>query len=373
LTNLDDGLLVITLRRLEKFIVEVTEWGLNDDNFEIKESDAAKENLVKLISNIYDDKSLIDVKYNKDIINILDQREEKSAKKLVKNFKRLASETKNSELLKDAHKLEKRLTNQARALESATKELQEKTKEKSQLKDELEQQISETLFARAVVGTETKELLSIQHHIYRHSAQHISHFVDSLIDNINNGASKEKLLEIADKIAFENKKIITLSRFVTKANFDTTTSKITVDLVSFVNEYVLNVYREYKHLAMNNQSLKITATSPKNLTFKIPFKPIELIIILDNLLNNSFKAKAKSVRISWEDLGKAEIALHVLDDGIGIPEKNFDKIFDFRFSTTNGSGLGLYHTKQIVDKMGGSISVNRKLKQGAEFILKFKK
>jgi GTP cyclohydrolase I len=95
----------------------------------------------------------------------------------------------------------------------------------------LEDQVSETLFARAVVGTETKELLSIQHHIYRHSAQHISNYVDSLVDAINKDASKENLLDLVNKISFENKKIITLSRFVNKANFDTTTTKIKADLV----------------------------------------------------------------------------------------------------------------------------------------------
>ncbi len=368
-----DSLLLDTLKRLEKYVVNVTQWGINDDNYEIKDSKEAKENLVKLISNIYDDKTLVSINYNKDIINILDQKEEKSAKKLLSNFKRIASEFNDPQLIKDAGKLEKRIEQQSKALESANKEIDARVREGKILQEEVDQQISETLFARAVISSETKELLSVQHHIYRHSAQHISHFIDSLIDNINNESPKEKLLEITDKIAFENKKIITLSRFVTKANFDTTTTKINADLVKFVNEYVLNVYQEYKHLTMNNQTLKIDVYTPENFIFMLSFKPIELIIVLDNLLNNSFKAKAKSVKLIWEKVRESEIFLHILDDGIGILDKNIEKIFEFRFSTTNGSGLGLYHTKQVIEKMGGSITVNNKLKQGAEFILKFKK
>lgn len=366
-----DSLLLTTLRRLEKYVVEVTQWGINDDNYEIKESNDAKENLVKLISNIFDDKTLVNVEYNKNIIDILDQKEDKSAKRLLANFKRLASETNDEDLLRDAKKLEKRISQQTEALESATKELREKEKQGQKLKQELEEQTSETLFARAVVTTENKELLSIQHHIYRHSAQHITSFLDNLVNAINSDASKDTLLDLVNKIAFENKKIITLSRFVTKANFDTTTNKINADLVRFVNEYVLNVYREYKHLAINNQNLNITCTSPKDLKFEISFKPIEIIIILDNLLNNSFKAKAKKVQMVWEkDTGNNPI-LRVIDDGIGIPDKNLSKIFDFRFTTTSGSGLGLYHTKDVVEKMGGSITVNNKLQKGVEFIIKF--
>ena len=190
---------------------------------------------------------------------------------------------------------------------------------------------------------------------------------------INADKPKDELLQIASKISFENKKVITLSRFVTKAQFDTTVSKIKADLISFVNEYVLNVYQEYKHLMMNNQSIRISANKLESSNFSFSFRPIEVIIILDNLLNNSLKAKSKNVSVIWENQTDSEIELHVIDDGIGISDSNKERIFDPRFTTTNGSGLGLYHTKEVIEKMGGSITVNNKLEKGVEFILKFKK
>ena len=190
---------------------------------------------------------------------------------------------------------------------------------------------------------------------------------------INADKPKDELLQIASKISFENKKVITLSRFVTKAQFDTTVSKIKADLISFVNEYVLNVYQEYKHLMMNNQSIRISANKLESSNFSFSFRPIEVIIILDNLLNNSLKAKSKNVSVIWENQTDSEIELHVIDDGIGISDSNKERIFDPRFTTTNGSGLGLYHTKEVIEKMGGSITVNNKLVKGVEFILKFKK
>ncbi|RVU00284.1 ATP-binding protein [Mucilaginibacter limnophilus] len=367
-----DSLLIDTLKRLEKYVVEVTEWGLNDDNYDVKDSEKAKENLVKLISNIVDDKSLLRIDYNKDIINILNQQEEKSAKKLVANFKRVAAESQDQQLLNDAKALEARINRQSNALNSASTELKEVKEKGRKLQEELELQIAETLFAKADRGTDKTDLLSVQHHIYRHSAQHITGYIDQLVKLINEGASKDDLLKMASRISFENKKIITLSRFVTKAQFDTTVTKIEADIVSFINEYVVNVYQQYKHLIMNNQNLKITASAPKGLKFTMSFRPIEVIIILDNLLSNAFKANAKNVSVSWSQLSNNEVEVRIKDDGVGIPDANLSRVFDPRFTTTNGSGLGLYHTKDVVEKMKGTISVSNNLK-GAEFTIRFKK
>lgn len=362
-----------TLKRLEKYVVEVTDWGVNDDNIENLNTNEIKEKLVKLISNIADDKTLVELDYNSDIINLLKNQEENSAKKLIKNFRRLAIESNNPNLLKDAKRLEITLASALEAKKTAEDELTATANQKKKIEDELEQQISESLFAKADRTTGMDDLVSVQHHIYRHSAQHITKYIDDLVYAINHDKPKDDLLKLISKIAFENKKVVTLSKFVTKAQFDTTVTKISADLISFINEYVTNVYQEYKHLMMNNQNLKILAEKPIGLSFIASFRPIEVIIILDNLLNNSLKAKAKSVSLVWKKNNDSEVELHIIDDGNGIADMNINRVFEPRFTTTNGSGLGLYHTKEVVEKMGGTITINNKLKQGVEFIIKFKK
>lgn len=374
LVNKEDGYLIKTLRRLEKYVIDVTEWGVNDqDEVRNLSSKDVKENLVRLIANISDDKTILGVKYNKNIINLTSGKEEKSAARIVKNFKRIAAESKNEKLYKEAELLENAIKNSLKRAQDAEKERDDQIRQKRRVEADLEQQVAETLFARADRGTEKADLLSVQHHIYRHSAQHIANYIDQMIDAINADASKAELIQLINRISLENKKIITLSRFVTKAQFDTTVTKINADLVSFVNEYVLNVYQEYKHLTMNNQKMRITATTPPGLQFTMSFRPIELVIILDNLLHNAYKAKARNVKLLWEEVGKSEIALHFSDDGIGVPDQNVARIFHPRFTTTSGSGLGLYHTKEIMDKIGGRIDVNNKLAIGTEFVLRFKK
>lgn len=373
LTNTEDGFLIKVLRRLEKYVVDVTQWGVNsdDENIDIS-SKKAIESLVKLVANI-SDKKTVELNYNKDIIDLISAKEQKSTKKLVQNFKRIASESNDVKLFKEAEKIEKAITASLKRADHAEKERDLKIKEKKEVLVELEQQISESLFAKADRGTEKDDLLSVQHHIYRHSAQHITKYIDDLVSAINSDKSKDDLLKLVSKISFENKKVITLSRFVTKAQFDTTVTKINADLVDFVNEYVINVYQEYRHLMMNQQNLIIKTEKPKDLLFKTSFRPIEIIIILDNLLNNALKAKAKNVFLKWGKISDTEVQLHIVDDGIGIPDNNIARVFEARFTTTNGSGLGLYHTKEVVEKMGGNISINNKVKNGVEFILTFKK
>lgn len=95
------------LKRLEKYVVEVTDWGVDEDDLKELNDKDVRRNLVKLIANITKDDSIINISYNEDIIKILEDSEQGSAKTLVKNFKRIASETKNIQLLKDAKNLEK--------------------------------------------------------------------------------------------------------------------------------------------------------------------------------------------------------------------------------------------------------------------------
>ena len=62
------------------------------------------------------------------------------------------------------------------------------------------------------------------------------------------------------------------------------------------------------------------------------------------------------------------------NDGNGIDKvfsPNLDEIFDLGVTTTDGSGLGLHHVRQVVNEMGGSITVDAEYSDGAKFIIRF--
>jgi signal transduction histidine kinase len=71
---------------------------------------------------------------------------------------------------------------------------------------------------------------------------------------------------------------------------------------------------------------------------------------------------------------KIEIAknqITISDNAGGIPESILDKVFEPNFTTkenTKGTGIGLYMSKKIIDKISGKIEVSN-TPYGASFII----
>jgi PAS domain S-box-containing protein len=97
--------------------------------------------------------------------------------------------------------------------------------------------------------------------------------------------------------------------------------------------------------------------------------------VLGNLLENAVKYSpdGSDITVTVEDKGDAFVTA-VCDRGIGIPVDELAQVFE-RFhrgrhvSSTNygGLGLGLYITKQIIERHGGTIWVDSKEGQGTSF------
>lgn len=97
-------------------------------------------------------------------------------------------------------------------------------------------------------------------------------------------------------------------------------------------------------------------------------------VILNNLVGNAFRyhnplQHQSFIRIIAE-VSDQKAIIHITDNGIGIGKEHIDKIFGMFYratTTTTGSGLGLYITKEVVEKLGGSIHVSSQLGEGTDF------
>ena len=90
---------------------------------------------------------------------------------------------------------------------------------------------------------------------------------------------------------------------------------------------------------------------------------------------SDIEAEPNQITISTEELTEEnQIAIHIRDNGPGIPEDIKQQIFDHLFTTKSvgkGTGLGLSIAKQIVEKKHqGSLECISTINLGTEFIIK---
>jgi signal transduction histidine kinase len=105
--------------------------------------------------------------------------------------------------------------------------------------------------------------------------------------------------------------------------------------------------------------------------------PYQLRQVLINIITNAIHATGAGGKITVIIESKAsEIVLTIRDTGHGIPKENLQRIFEPFFSTKpagKGTGLGLFVTRGIIEKLGGTIRVESQIGQGTSFFIRLPK
>ena len=98
--------------------------------------------------------------------------------------------------------------------------------------------------------------------------------------------------------------------------------------------------------------------------------------IMSNLITNAVKYRRKDV-VPYVKVGFFVEAgygiLTVEDNGEGIPESKFDRIFEMFYrnsSTADGSGLGLYIVRQNIIRLSGTIDIESEVGRGTKFTVR---
>lgn len=99
-------------------------------------------------------------------------------------------------------------------------------------------------------------------------------------------------------------------------------------------------------------------------------------LAIQNLIENAVKYTPEYGRIEVGlEAGDKYLKIRIKDNGVGIPEKDHEKLFSKFFRAENvlrmqteGSGLGLFIVKNIIKKHGGEISFTSKEGAGTEFV-----
>jgi signal transduction histidine kinase len=252
--------------------------------------------------------------------------------------------------------------------EKKAKEEEEKRKkaeeEKKKADKELEREKKQGIFQRSIIGREKEQILGLQHQI-NHSSSRIKNNVKSLLEHIGKSDIDDKMKKYISVISSESTKIESLSKFVTNANFDLTASEIKTDVIQFVSDYLNEIY--LPEIPVLNTCLKITVKNPQQISHITEIRPLEMTTIVDNFIQNAEKAKATEIGFTFGKLNNGGLMIQISDNGKGIPNENLDKIFDLGFTTTNGSGIGLYNVKSVIQRMKGKINVTSQVNKTTTF------
>ncbi len=102
--------------------------------------------------------------------------------------------------------------------------------------------------------------------------------------------------------------------------------------------------------------------------------------ILDQILNNASKYTGYSGRVCiYADEDQKAVRLHIKDNGIGIGVQDIRRVFDKGFTGENGrrtaksTGMGMYYSKKIADRLGIGIEVSSSVGEYTEFVVVFYK
>lgn len=143
-----------------------------------------------------------------------------------------------------------------------------------------------------------------------------------------------------------------------------------------LKEIVISVVNEYVFQAQQKGLKLIYQSMDKHLTIKCDKDKMKQVIT--NLVSNAIKYTPKGEVNIYHQVQKNMVKTFFKDSGVGISQENreklfskFQRVYNDQTKDVPGTGLGLWITKQLVEKMGGKITVDSIENQGSQFIITF--
>jgi signal transduction histidine kinase len=383
-TELKDCFWEYCLKRLEKYVVPVT-WAdrLDKDTSDLSrlKTDGGKARVSSALAMLIDNDDVKLLDYSHELINIIDDRS-KDFENSVISLKAVAEKAKDKELLLRITNAERQFLELKKSQANAQRIADEERKKKleaqarvaavekvvEEVRVELLEERKRNSFLASVTSLDTETILNLHHQITIYAAD-INQQIQNFLKKITNQTTvqKEDISARLERLSFLNQKILAISKFATKANFRLESEAIEGDLARYLVEYVEEVAREFATGGI------IIDVSSDNKIANTRFKPMDIAIMIDNLVSNSRRARASQIKFVISQYQSGILQITVSDDGRGFDKKISDpaRIFEKGFTTTSGSGLGLYHVQKVINSMDGSIEiVSSPDQRGASFLIK---
>lgn len=221
------------------------------------------------------------------------------------------------------------------------------------------------------------EFVSMASHQLRTPATSIGLFTEALKKELK-GKLSHKHEEYLDNIYNSNKRIIHLvDDFLSVSRIESGRLDPKLKLV-YIDEIITSIINESRILSEIKQC-HIVFDKYKNRLPKILTDPYLLRQVIYNLISNAIHYSPTGecdVKIELKKRNKKEYLISVEDIGIGISEDIKDRIFEKFFRADNaikidtqGTGIGLYIAKMIMNILGGKIWFESEYEIGTTFYI----
>lgn len=219
-----------------------------------------------------------------------------------------------------------------------------------ELKKTVKAEKARRLFLEARSKPDSKKVEELIHHI-----GHLSRKIEA---ELKEAASVLESKPIAERLQdqgvinrlhsaiFNNKKLLKLSEIVAVSDFNLLTDQITEDVFAFIEQYI-----ERLRQSKSSLGVKIEYNNSSNLKLPLSFSPLEVTMMVDNILDNAARASAKRLIVNvattdnyWD--------LNFMNNGSPLTEEyKPEDLFNPGVTVTGGSGIGLSQVRRVANKL----------------------
>jgi signal transduction histidine kinase len=359
-----------TMRKLEKFVVDGLDWdridrSIGDDNDEellagnyqyLKGEKPVLETIDSVVRIRSPQSHILDIDVNLKYLSSLAEQETQDYEDLVETLQEKFDGTPIDKLKpSDKRDLSKFISRQAKELAQKNRTNRSLEEKVGQTTQALQSERKKRLFAEFETSADQTRIIQLHHQVglVAGALQKRMDRVVRLYRKDESSYSKSQLFEVIEASIFEIEKIQNVAKLASKAGFDLSTNRVREDLIQFVEEYLEN----FKDIGIG-WNLQTGFQNPDSCKMVRSFRPIEVTMLVDNLLDNAGKAGAKKLVVRVSKAPKV-IAIEFIDNGSGLTKRfSPEELFDKGITDTSGSGIGLSHAKQIISDLDGSISIS---------------
>ena len=345
----------IALRRLEAYAIDVIKWGDPFEDGKALQPEDVKEQIVAIIKKMTDTKKgFVNLEYCPDFLVQYQKAQSQSVYGVAQSLLNTSRVTGNTHLTKAKVKHTKQVKDLIVAKQEAERDSQLTREKNRNLSLQLENKAKQVLFLQSIENLDLDRVVGYVHDIGVHASKVKSEIELLAFRKSRGGISQNDISKFMELVTISIDKIVTMSHFITKANFNALGTQITTDVVQYIKQYLEVI------IADMYSSLKVHCNDA-DCSFMKTFRPLEMSLLFDNFASNALRASATLLSVSFKLVGES-LQIVITDNGSGWHSEYSDlqDVFQKGMSTTAGSGLGLYNAKKYVEEeLGGEIQAEK--------------